>query len=699
MNTCKTIIYLLFATVFIGCVSHSEKKLGDFALLPSPQEFEIAGVSNLKAGGLKLAFSENNENLPVLSSILDALEQTDNKSEAQIVYGINKELDAPAEGYSLKIEEDQIIITGKDEAGLFYAFKTLEQLATDAKDQDVYLPSCIVNDFPLLSYRSVHLDIKHHLEKTDYYYQLIDKLSSYKVNAIIAEVEDKIKFERHPKIGSADALSKEQWQKLSEYAKERNIEISPLMQGLGHSSFVLKHDEYKHLRDDPTSDWAYNPLNPETYKVQFDLYEEAIEATPNGKYLHIGGDEVHTTGRGSGKSALELQLQWLDKVCKFAEEHDRIPIFWDDMPLKHAEVYAPMFDTEISNEEVDKIWKENEHKLVEFLDQFPKNCIYMRWNYHAPETYGNSKAMDWFSNHGFQVMGATAGQTRWVLMPQRESNIANIKSFALSSIESGLNGLLLTLWDDDSPHFELYMRGILAFSEYTWSGDKRTKDEVKSAYRHREFSNALSGEQYGFVDLLEDPVGNWKNLLLEGNSRNYLMSKPEAMEKLVITMPDVKKPGVWSEKYADKIKMATETLAIGDTIASKIAEMKNLAKRNTYNLDIYEQVNNLVQYSNRALLGLHNYDNASDDGKRKEALAELSKLKQQFGELRKEFESTYGKTRILTKPNDYILDQDHHVHLANQSLSFDWQFYAELLFLQKLEENIIEKVTHSNIKE
>ena len=44
----------------------------------------------------------------------------------------------------------------------------------------------------------------------------------------------------------------------------------------------------------------------------------------------------------------------------------------------------------------------------------------MRWNYHMAESYGNAKAMDWFSSNGFKVMGATAGQTRWTLMPQRK---------------------------------------------------------------------------------------------------------------------------------------------------------------------------------------------------------------------------------------------------------------------------------------
>ncbi|WP_136464812.1 glycoside hydrolase family 20 zincin-like fold domain-containing protein [Flagellimonas onchidii] len=699
MKSCKPIIYLLLIFFLNACTIQTEKKPGTFELLPTPQNFEIVGISDLKADQLKMAFAQNSENLPVLGDGLGQLTQAETQSDAEILYGIDSTLEIPAEGYLLEIKADQVIISGKDEAGLFYAFKTLEQLTADAKEQDVFLPLCTIKDFPLLAYRSIHWDIKHHLEKTDYYYRLIDKLSSYKINAIIAEVEDKIKFERHPKIGSADALSKVEWKKLSDYAKERNIEISPLMQGLGHSSFVLKHDEYKHLRDDVTSDWAYNPLDPETYELQFDLYEEAMEATPHGKYLHVGGDEVHTTGRGSGKSALELQLQWLNKVCRFAEEHGRTPIFWDDMPLQHAEVYGPMFNKNLSKEEVDKIWEENEHKLVEFLDEFPKNCIYMRWNYHAPETYGNSKAMNWFSDHGFKVMGATAGQTRWVLMPQRESNIANIKSFALSSIESGLNGLLLTLWDDDSPHFELYMRGILAFAEYTWAGDKRTKEEIKSAYRHREYANALADSQYAFIDSLETPVAQWKNLLLQGNSRNYLKSNPNAKEKLVLEMPDAQNAGEWAKKHAERIENAKKIVALNDSIAAKITEVKELTKRNTHNLEVYEQVNNLVQFSNKAFLQLADYDQAENDDVRKKALAGLSKLKEQFNELRKEFEAVYGKTRILTKPDDYILDQDHHVHLANQSTSFDWQFYAEMLFLEKLEEDIINKVTSASIKD
>ena len=91
--------------------------------------------------------------------------------------------------------------------------------------------------------------------------------------------------------------------------------------------------------------------------------------------MHVGGDEVKTSGRNSGKSSLELQLIWLNKVCKFAEKNDRIPIFWDDMILKHVGLYRPMFQPKMEKEEVELIWQKNENKLKEFLPLYQRTVF------------------------------------------------------------------------------------------------------------------------------------------------------------------------------------------------------------------------------------------------------------------------------------------------------------------------------------
>ena len=429
-------------------------------------------------------------------------------------------------------------------------------------------------------------------------------------------------------------------------------------------------------------------MNSETYDLQFDLYLDAIKATPFGKYLHVGGDEVHLLKR-EGKSELELNLIWLNKVCQFAEKHNRIPIFWDDMPLKHAGVYRPMFNSEISKEEVDEIWEKNELNLMQFIEKFPKNAIYMRWNYQKSDTYGNQKAMDWYTNNNLKVMGATAGQTRWTLMPQNQSNIPQIRSFAISSIEKNLEGLLLTLWDDDSPHFELYKRGIAAFAQYTWSGNKKSIDEFKGIYRHRIYGSEFSNNEYAFIDKLEKPVGLWLNMLLEDKVRRAAISKQEnPLETFIIDLPDLENKGMWSKKYFNKIENAKSSLLLSKEIEETIDKIMENEPKNKFTLEVYKQVNELVKFSSNIIIALEKLDLSKEiDYPIKTELNEIRNIEDKFNSLRKNIEEVYSKTRILEKPNSYILDQDHHNHPANQSKNFDWQFFSEIFLLEKIKNN------------
>jgi len=675
----RQIVILLITFLLIGC-SNKIENLEKFKLLPSVQEVEFSNAfSNLNFENIKFAYSINNTELPIRFDFTNHIENN-KQSESTIDYHIDSSLNLNQEGYKLNVLKNKISIVAKDEAGLFYAFTTLDQLIEDSKDQNVNIPMLSIEDYPLIKFRPIHIDIKHHMEKKSYYFNLIDHLAKQKINGIIVEFEDKLNYELRPEIGSPDALSIGWWIELSEYANSRNIMINPLVQGLGHASFILKHEKNKHLRDVPSSDWAFNPLNSETYDLQFDLYLDAIKATPFGKYLHVGGDEVHLLKR-EGKSELELNLIWLNKVCQFAEKHNRIPIFWDDMPLKHAGVYRPMFDSEISKEKIDEIWEKNELNLLKFIEKFPKNAIYMRWNYQKSDTYGNQKAMDWYTNNNLKVMGATAGQTRWTLMPQNQSNIPQIRAFAISSIERNLEGLLLTLWDDDSPHFELYKRGIAAFAQYTWSGNKKSIDDFKEIYRHRTYGTEFSNNEYAFIDKLEKPVSLWLNMLLEDKVRRAEISKEEnPLETFIIDLPDLENKGMWSKKYFNKVKNAKASLLISKEIEETINKIMENDPKNKFTLEVYKQVNELVKFSSNIIIALEKLDLSKET-----ELNEIKNIQDEFNSLRQNFEEVYSKTRILEKPDSYILDQDHHNHPANQSKNFDWQFFSEIYLLEKIE--------------
>ena len=686
MNYFKTLISIVLLSIH-GCAEQKTTLEDSFPLLPSVEvvQFETTH-SSLAPEALNTAFSPTSDLLPVRYGYSKQFKQITQMEDAQLFFSIQPQENQKAESYTLKIEQEKIEIQAQDQAGLFYAFVTLDQLIEDAVNSNTPLPLVTLQDAPKIAFRPIQIDVKHHLEKKSYYYDLIDALAQLKINGIILEIEDKLKYKRRPEVASADALSIEEWRALSTYALARNISINPLVQGLGHASFILKHDKNKHLRDDPKSDWAFNPLNPETYALQYDLYLDAMEAFPHGKYLHVGGDEVQTTGRGSGKSALELNLIWLNKVSAFAEEHDRIPIFWDDMPLKQAGLMQPIYNSEMDPATVDSIWEVNEPKLNKFITQFPKNCVYMRWNYHKAESYGNGKAMDWFSSNGFRVMGATAGQTRWTLMPQRESNIDQIRIFAEQSINRNYNGLLLTLWDDDSPHFELYKRGISAFAEYSWGGLKRTKEEFKAVYRHRKFGSEFKGEQYAFIDALDEPAALWTNLFVEaGNHRNALIHKENPIEEQLIDLPDLNKKGDWTKKYSARLEQLEAQKNQLEQAKKTLFKIQNQDAKSEYNLAVYNEVIQLVEYNFELMSQLKAFDTATTPEAEKKALDAIMTTGQTFSSVRAQMETVYSQTRVLNKPEGYLLDQDHHNHPANQTVNFDWQFIGEILMLQKIQ--------------
>ena len=401
-----------------------------------------------------------------------------------------------------------------------------------------------------------------------------------------------------------------------------------------------------------------------------------MEATPYGQFLHVGGDEVKVIDR-DGKKGFELNLLWLNKVSEFAKQNNRIPIFWDDMYLKHGGVWMVTRNTKLNKQEVDSIWISKEDKLTEFLDDFPKNCIYMRWNYFSPWAEGNLKTIDWYKENNLKVMGATAGQTRWILMPQDYSNIESIKSFALNSVDKNLDGLLLTLWDDDSPHFELYKRGIYAFANYTWSGNDLKTEKLKSKFNHRFFSPFI--KKNNFIDNLDNPVRDWANLFVrEEKHRNQISKNKNSINSHIISLPTKKNKGEWSKKYSKKIQIAKKHSSNLNSILKQISKLKTKTLRNKYTLDIYEQVAKLSKFSYDAFLTFDDFDKGFVSS------SKLLKLEDKFSELRFEFEKTYSKTRNINKPNSYYLDQDHHNHTANQSLNMDWQFIAELKLFEKI---------------
>lgn len=653
-----------------------------FQIIPQPQHIEMHKGRGINYDEIRFILNKSQTQYPVLGSFLDALPRTEKPGKGVFLHIHTENVPDSPEGYVLTVQRDGIHISSKSSAGLFYGCQTLEQLMEDSRDFQAPIPYMKITDYPAVSYRAVHLDTKHHLDRMEYYYRMMDKLSSYKINAVIWELEDKFRYSSHPELAASNAISKQEMQALCRYAKERNIEISPLVQGLGHASYILKH--HQDLRENPKSDWELCPSNPKTYELLFDLYGEAIKAMPYGKYLHIGGDEITAIGidercRATGKSAFELQMDWLDKVCQYARENGRIPIFWDDMPLKYAGLWTTILSDK-TEEELDKVW--NTEKLDRAIGLFPKNCIYMRWNYGDPTKPAHRRLLNWYQEKGLPVMAATAASSGdSPFMPREHTKSGYIKSFCQLTAENKLQGVLATAWDDGSPHLETVWRGLIALGEFSWNPDGREISDFIEAHGQREFGIEAGKGKMNFLQELEKSFFFFDGALVKSGRRNPAWG---VTAFTLIDLPDKNHRGLWSEKYSDKIKRAQEEDIRYEEIKKGLAEAKAEALRNRYTLNVYEQNNNLQNFPVKLLLALYHYDQAKDDQQLKQAAMQLKDICHSLPHLQKSLEEVYSETRFMEQPEGYVEDMNHHNHLSVKSLNSDWIFLYELPMVTKI---------------
>lgn len=681
----NALTFLFFFLVFRLAASIPDELPSHFKLLPQPQQTEILSGNGIMYYDLKSVHLNNTEKRPVMTGWLSSLPLSGSKGEGTLTLKLIHDLKLPSEGYILQILNRQVVIQASTDVGLFYGIQTLQQLMEDSHDQNVQIPALRITDYPEISYRAIHLDLKHHLDASNYYYQMIDKLAAVKINAIIIEFEDKLRYRKQQVVGAKHAISVEEFASISKYAQERHIEISPLIQGLGHASFILKHEEYKDLRDDINSDWVFDPLNPKTYEVQFSLYEDAMAATPFGKYIHVGGDEVGDLGKSelskkSGKSPFDLQMYWLTKVSEFAEKHGRKAIFWDDMLFKLSGLYKTTWNPDVNEQEVKTLWEKNRHILDESLKLFPKNCIYMRWNYSHPEIPGNLLALDWYKSQGLDVMAATSAQMMWAMMPRDNSNFRPIKDYSRITAEKKLTGLLCTIWDDTSPHFETVWRGIYDFALISWNYEDMQADQAHIIFRHRYYAPEASAPSYEFQNLLEQALPFWETGLINGGDReNYHKNFK------LIDLPDREKPGEWSKKNSVKVDGAKKALALYTPIRERIIQTNAVARRNPYTVRVFEQINELGVYTAKLLQLLEKYDQAPVNSK-KVIAQEIATYIDGFSTLRKKLETVFSETRMLNNPEGYQLDSNLHEHLANGTDNTDWMFMYELPMNVKVKE-------------
>ena len=372
-------------------------------------------------------------------------------------------------------------------------------------------------------------------------------------------------------------------------------------------------------------------------------------------------------------------MYWLRKVCDFAVENGRVPIFWDDMPLKYGGVMQlANIDSE---EEVAQKW--NAEKLDASINLFPKECVYMRWYYGDATVAGHRRILQWYRDSGLKVMGATAasyGASPY--LPRNDTNACIIQGFSQLVAENNLDGILATAWDDGSPHLETVWRGYIAQAEYGWNPTGRSVEQFKAAHSQREFGFPAGEDLIRFVNEMERLAYFFDGALVTSGRRNPAWGTADYK---LISLPDSGKPGEWSRTYAEKVSQAKEAHRQYLSIREKLDLARETALRGHYTLEVYDRLSDLLHFPAMVLLSLDEYDSAKDEAGREVALKGIEEACRYFQTMRERLLETYSKTRFMEQPEGYIADQNRHNHLSAKTMNSDWIFYYELPMVKAID--------------
>ncbi|MFD5781115.1 beta-N-acetylhexosaminidase [Streptomyces sp. NPDC126933] len=256
------------------------------------------------------------------------------------------------EGYRLESGRGGITLTAHKPAGLFHGVQTLRQLLPVSVEKDSRqrgpwtIAGGTITDTPRYAYRGAMLDVSRHFLTPDQVKLYIDQLALYKINKLHLHLSDdqgwRIAIDSWPRLatyggstqvggGPGGYYTKAQYRDLVSYAASRQLEVIPEIDMPGHTNAALA--SYAELNCDGVAPPLYTGTSvgfsslcaPKeiTYDFVDDVVRELAALTP-GKYLHIGGDEAHSTSHAD-------YVAFMDRAQAAVQKYGKTVVGWHQL--------------------------------------------------------------------------------------------------------------------------------------------------------------------------------------------------------------------------------------------------------------------------------------------------------------------------------------------------------------------------------
>ncbi|MEU8551483.1 beta-N-acetylhexosaminidase [Streptomyces roseoverticillatus] len=257
-----------------------------------------------------------------------------------------------AEGYRLSVTARSVTVSAREGAGLFHGVQTLRQLLPARAESTVRQPGPwtvaggVVTDAPRYGYRGAMLDVARHFFTVGQVKRYIDQLARYKYNALHLHLSDdqgwRIALGSWPRLaayggstqvggGPGGFYSRDDYREIVRHAASRYLTVVPEIDMPGHTNAALA--SYARLNCDGVARPLYTGTEvgfsslcvakQDTYDFVEDVVGELAALTP-GPYLHIGGDEAHSTGPAD-------YAAFMDRVQPVVARHGKTVIGWHQL--------------------------------------------------------------------------------------------------------------------------------------------------------------------------------------------------------------------------------------------------------------------------------------------------------------------------------------------------------------------------------
>ena len=390
------VLIAAFAAVATGCNSGTDSGSSTPAppqIIPAPREMTPARGNFELTSQTKVVFARDPDSERVARYFVDLVQRTGGAtlpvesrvnatSKDVISFELARGSSIAAEGYTLQVTPERIVVLAGDAQGLFYGAVTLWQLFTSAlpNAMPVRIQALTISDAPRFAWRGLMLDSARHFQSPQFIRQFIDTMALHKLNVLHWHLTDdqawRLEIKKYPKLTSVGAwrvpagpaaaadidaatgkprlyggfYSQEEVREIIAYASARNITIVPEIEMPGHASAAIaaypQLAAAKHPAAAVPADWGvyaalYN-VDESTFGFLEDVMTEVVALFPS-EYIHVGGDEavkdewksspqIQVRMRELGvKDEHELQSYFIQRMGKFINAHGRRLIGWDEI--------------------------------------------------------------------------------------------------------------------------------------------------------------------------------------------------------------------------------------------------------------------------------------------------------------------------------------------------------------------------------